>query len=572
MIVFSSGKEVELSPVMDSCFEWKAAHPFCYMLGSSFVIKCLYSSVCMKQEFSTVAFLLEMDYAEETTEKRRVLETEKQDSEELQQKYKAVQEKERAVQEGLAVLKANFFCELCEKQYYKYQEFDNHMNSYDHAHKQRLKELRQREFGRNVVSKWRKEDKKKEREAKRLNELAEMRAQAAEMREEVRKEEIDRKEKESQRQYEMEEKESQKQYEMEEKESQKHEDFLKAWNRHSTYSASVDAKERLSNLMQFIKAEVEGEERINLAMLGFGLNESKCTQSYKKKQCQKNPTFYNSIPTAANLLTAASTVAVFRGRCSTVYCYNCTNFGGAANALRLLDWKQVERQGAVNAIEWKFNPPTAAWWGGWWERLIRILKNLLRRVLGRASLSYEEMLTVLADCESVINARPLTYVTESEAIKPISPLMFLQDIQEYKLQDIDAVIKRQPRIKVSIGDIVLVGVDNKKRIDWPLGHISQLILGRDGEVRLVRVQTLTNELLRPVQRIYPLEIATSDGPQYLKSIKSMDHSEESDQFNDTAILEHTLKFSKFGKGLKVLERLNLCRLYLQAQTSFDYAP
>ncbi|GFX30960.1 uncharacterized protein TNCV_784441 [Trichonephila clavipes] len=36
--------------------------------------------------------------------------------------------------------------------------------------------------------------------------------------------------------------------------------------------------------MQFIKAEVESEERINLAMSGFGLNEPKCTQSYKKKQ------------------------------------------------------------------------------------------------------------------------------------------------------------------------------------------------------------------------------------------------------------------------------------------------
>ncbi|GFX60161.1 uncharacterized protein TNCV_4533221 [Trichonephila clavipes] len=90
------------------------------------------------------------------------------------------------------------------------------------------------------------------------------------------------------------------------------EDFLKAWNRHSTPSASVDAKERLSNLMLFIKAEVEGEERNNLVMLGFGLNEPKCTQSYKKKQCQKNPTFYNSIPTAVNLLTTASTTAVFK--------------------------------------------------------------------------------------------------------------------------------------------------------------------------------------------------------------------------------------------------------------------
>ncbi|GIY65926.1 hypothetical protein CEXT_397561 [Caerostris extrusa] len=139
--------------------------------------------IVMKEDIMGFGRLeMEMDYAEETTEKRRVLETEKQDTVELQQKYKAKQEKDKAVQEGLAVLKANFFCELCEKQYYKYQEFDNHINSYDHAHKQRLKDLRQREFGRNVVSKWKREDKKKEREAKRLHELAEMRAQAAEMR------------------------------------------------------------------------------------------------------------------------------------------------------------------------------------------------------------------------------------------------------------------------------------------------------------------------------------------------------------------------------------------------------
>ncbi|XP_023235700.1 G patch domain-containing protein 8-like isoform X1 [Centruroides sculpturatus] len=125
---------------------------------------------------------MEMDYAEETTEKRRVLEIEKEDTEELRQKYKANQEKQKAVQEALATLKANFYCELCDKQYHKHQEFDNHINSYDHAHKQRLKELKQREFGRNVASKWRKEDKKREKEIKRLHELAEIRAQAAEIR------------------------------------------------------------------------------------------------------------------------------------------------------------------------------------------------------------------------------------------------------------------------------------------------------------------------------------------------------------------------------------------------------
>ncbi|KAL6462329.1 hypothetical protein MHYP_G00287510 [Metynnis hypsauchen] len=45
-------------------------------------------------------------------------------------------EKEKAIAKALEDLKANFYCELCDKQYQKHQEFDNHINSYDHAHKQ----------------------------------------------------------------------------------------------------------------------------------------------------------------------------------------------------------------------------------------------------------------------------------------------------------------------------------------------------------------------------------------------------------------------------------------------------
>ncbi|XP_078408035.1 zinc finger protein 804A isoform X1 [Cetorhinus maximus] len=86
-------------------------------------------------------------------------------------------EKEKAIAKALEDLKANFYCELCDKQYYKHQEFDNHINSYDHAHKQRLKELKQREFARNVASKSRKDEKKQEKALKRLHELAELRKQ-----------------------------------------------------------------------------------------------------------------------------------------------------------------------------------------------------------------------------------------------------------------------------------------------------------------------------------------------------------------------------------------------------------
>ncbi|XP_069760934.1 G patch domain-containing protein 8 isoform X2 [Narcine bancroftii] len=120
---------------------------------------------------------MELDYADDATERRRVMEVEKQDTEELRQKYKDYAEKEKAIAKALEDLRANFYCELCDKQYQKHHEFDNHINSYDHAHKQRLKDLKQREFARNVASRSRKDEKKQERALRRLHELAEQRKQ-----------------------------------------------------------------------------------------------------------------------------------------------------------------------------------------------------------------------------------------------------------------------------------------------------------------------------------------------------------------------------------------------------------
>ncbi|NXD18929.1 Z804B protein, partial [Spelaeornis formosus] len=85
---------------------------------------------------------------------------------------------EKAAAKALEDVKANFYCELCDKQYHKHQEFDNHINSYDHAHKQRLKDLKQREFARNVASKSWKDEKKQEKALKRLHQLAELRKQS----------------------------------------------------------------------------------------------------------------------------------------------------------------------------------------------------------------------------------------------------------------------------------------------------------------------------------------------------------------------------------------------------------
>ncbi|KAM3613729.1 uncharacterized protein V6R79_004312 [Siganus canaliculatus] len=81
---------------------------------------------------------------------------------------------ERALGCSVEDLKALFYCELCHKQYLRHQEFDNHINSYDHAHKQRLKELKHREFARNVGSKSWKDQRKQEKALRRLHQLAQL--------------------------------------------------------------------------------------------------------------------------------------------------------------------------------------------------------------------------------------------------------------------------------------------------------------------------------------------------------------------------------------------------------------
>ncbi|GFT56752.1 uncharacterized protein TNCV_1268661 [Trichonephila clavipes] len=82
-------------------------------------------------------------------------------------------------------------------------------------------------------------------------------------------------------------------------------DFLKAWNRSNFFSTNTDAKERLNNLMQFLKKEIEGEERIPLAAASFGLGKNLEYKSFKKKQFSSE-NLRNKVPKAMGLLTSTS--------------------------------------------------------------------------------------------------------------------------------------------------------------------------------------------------------------------------------------------------------------------------
>ncbi|UYV75589.1 hypothetical protein LAZ67_13000678 [Cordylochernes scorpioides] len=116
-----------------------------------------------------------------------------------------------------------------------------------------------------------------------------------------------------------------------------------------------------------------------------------------------------------------------RGRPSIVYSDNGLNFVGCNNLFKKVNWNDVLRYATVQRIKWNFNPPTAAFWGGWWERLVGLMKQLIRKVLGDKTVSYEELQTVICEVESAMNSRPLTAISEESGLVPRTPTKFMCD-------------------------------------------------------------------------------------------------------------------------------------------------
>ncbi|UYV83961.1 hypothetical protein LAZ67_X000712 [Cordylochernes scorpioides] len=61
-------------------------------------------------------------------------------------------------------------------------------------------------------------------------------------------------------------------------------------------------------------------------------------------------------------------------------------------------------------------------------------------------------------------------------------------------------------IPFKVGDMVLIGQESLKRLHWPLARIIQLYPGKDGLVRVAKVKTSSGDKIRPIQKLYNLEI------------------------------------------------------------------
>ena len=90
-----------------------------------------------------------------------------------------------------------------------------------------------------------------------------------------------------------------------------------------------------------------------------------------------------------------------------------TNFVGAVGELKKLvspsDRQKLESKTAELGVTWRFNPPGAPHFGGAHEVLVKAAKKATYPVVRDRDVTDEELITVFAGVESLLNSRPLTY-------------------------------------------------------------------------------------------------------------------------------------------------------------------
>ena len=76
-----------------------------------------------------------------------------------------------------------------------------------------------------------------------------------------------------------------------------------------------------------------------------------------------------------------------------------------------------------NKIDWKFILDRSPSWGAFHERLVKVVKDSLHKVVKNARLSYDELITVLIEIKAIIYSRPLTYLSQESNTEAIIRFM-----------------------------------------------------------------------------------------------------------------------------------------------------
>ena len=232
-----------------------------------------------------------------------------------------------------------------------------------------------------------------------------------------------------------------------------------------------------------------------------------------------------------------------------------------------------------NGIRWQFTTALARWQGGFFERLVGLVKRSLQKGIGAKRLTLDQFVVILAEVETVVNTRPLTYVYDDFSSGfTLTPAHFLNsNLRPFPLMDsevdycptddsvssllntwkkgqiqlntfwnlwrddyLTSLRERAPFHKLSrgrihahpkVGQVVLIKEDNMPRGVWKIGRIDNFCNSSDGKVRVAEV-CLPNgrRIKRAINHLYPLKVAECDENLKFKEAISKMNIDSDDSF------------------------------------------
>ena len=265
---------------------------------------------------------------------------------------------------------------------------------------------------------------------------------------------------------------------------------------------------------------------------------------------------------------------------------NASQFKLAQDTIDKL-WGQVLTESDIisysadERIKWNFIVELAPWMGGFYERLIGLVKRSLRKTIGKICLTNNQLLTVLKEAEAIINSRPLAYVGDDiNSGIALTPAHFLSlnprvGLLSFSLEDdhditfnpkvnsAETLIRtwkkglkhlekfwrvwrddyllnlrertqsslKSPRVQstttVKVGHVDLLK-DNLPRGCWRIGRIAELVRSRDQQVRSAKVLLPSKKIIgRPLNLLYPIECSEEEqGPK--KANQKLSDNQEDD--------------------------------------------
>lgn len=237
---------------------------------------------------------------------------------------------------------------------------------------------------------------------------------------------------------------------------------------------------------------------------------------------------------------------------------NATNFKLGSDLLHhVLEENRVQQELEYLECKWRFIPPRAPWFGGFYERLVGLIKSSLKKVMENKKLDSDELHTLVVEIECRLNNRPLGYTNtdlgELEALTPSHLLMgrrinsipaidhsshqedpsYLNTIplsqryfkiskalkqwhKQWKGEYLTSLVGKMGKRsgsdiinKIKPGDVVLVHTEGNRE-GWPMAVVQEIFRGKDGVVRTAKVKTRLGSVVRTINKLYPLEIQWDD--------------------------------------------------------------